>query len=615
MSDLKTSVFTVILASSLSLAPILDAHARKKSSSRSSSFSFSTSKSYSKPSWRSSSSTKSSASSSWGSSKSSYKTTSVTSTEKSTTSSQSKSGWGGSSSSSTATKPGTSSASSSHSTGSKAASTQSKSGWGGKSTSSSGAKSTGSKTNSTVKATSSAKSTQLAAKPNKKISQQKQADAFKRYKSEQQKFSRTPSTVGDLNGLKKKSPLYSQVAGKSNKRSDYWERRDKHYGSWKAPAHVYKGKSRYGLFDGLFLGFMLGSILTPDFSAFAYHHEDDPGMQEWLGDMEVLAQNDAELRQQLDILNTQVEKMRGAEKDPGYLPEGLSADIVMAPDVVMAGPSFRYCTGGKSGNYFLHGQLLETAAANQLNVELINTAGTIDNLGRMERNECDGALAQRTGFQAYAEQNPNGHFNFERVATPALEYAHMVCNKNSGVESVKGLKNKTLLIGDKESGTAQTWMDFVKTDAGYREVNTQYAGGFKALNKVYLGTADCMMYVASLNTELMKKANELGNKLALVPVNDWDFNNSEYAETETANQLEGMKDQSGEDMYMFDSIPNEQYPNIQSGFFSSSVKTLSVPMDMVVSLDWSEKNPDAYEKLMELLIQTQHAFDKAIQPN
>ena len=450
-----------------------------------------------------------------------------------------------------------------------------------------------------------ARQRRLAKTPTNHFSGAKQKSAYQRYQDRQQsKFRGKASSPGVNAAQTASSPIYKRAAGNIGQRSSsYWDRRDRFYGGWSTPGYVYGGAARYGMWDGMFLGFLLSNALSPSYSRMAYHHQNDPNVQEWMGQMETLAVENAEVRQQLDTLKAEMAKMNGVPVDPAYLPVGVDADLVLAPGVVAnLRPSFRLCTADKNGNYHRFGEIVRRAATTSINVEILNTAGSMENLENLENDRCDGAYVQRNAFTAYAERNPSGSYNFERVATPAREYAHMVCNRASGVDDVGDLIGKTLLVGEEGSGTEVTWADFVGMDNHYAEVNTRNLGGVRGLNEVANGEADCLLYVASLNTGLMQKANSLGDTLVMVPVNDWDFNDRKYG---GGKLFKGHLDQSGEPVYVFTDLPSGQYGNIQDGLFSSAVETLSVPVDMVASLDWRERNGDAYDAFIGALLESQ----------
>ena len=454
-----------------------------------------------------------------------------------------------------------------------------------------------------------ARQRRLARTPTNHFSSAKQQSAYQRYRSrEQSKFRGKAGSTAAGSAQTRSTPLHRKASNGIGARSgSYWDRRDRFYGGWQAPGYVYRGASSYGMWDGLFLGYMLSNAFSPSYQRMAHHHRNDPGMQEWMGQMEELAAENAEVRRQLDALKAGMANLSGEPVDPAYLPEGVDADLVMAPAVVAnLRPSFRLCTADQNGNYHRFGEFVRSAATSSINVELINTAGSMENLAYLEHDRCDGAYVQRNAFTAYAERNPAGSYGFERIASPALEYAHMVCNRSSGVDDVGDLIGKTLLIDEAGSGTEVTWADFVSSDDNYAAVNTRNLGGLAALNEVAMGEADCLLYVASLNTDIMQRANALGDQLVMVPVNDWDFNDRRHG---GGKLFKGHIDQSGEPVYVFRDLPSGQYGNIQDGLFSSAVETLTVPVDMVASLSWSERNGSAYDALIGAVLESQIRID------
>ena len=447
----------------------------------------------------------------------------------------------------------------------------------------------------------------FAQTPTNNFRSTRQQSAYRNYQSQHQsKFQgKTASTAGASTS----SPIYRNASRNSNQtRNDYWQRRDNFYGGWNTPNYVYMGAPRYGMFDGLFLGYMLGHAFTPHYSAFAYHHQRDPGMKQWMEEMEQQAADNAELRVQLASLQAEIAKLDGTPIDPSYLPPGVDPDMVMAPEIVQTlAPTFRLCTARPEGNYHRFAEIVQQSAGSGVLVELINTKGSMENLRLLEERKCDGAYVQRNAFGMYADRNPSGEFNFERVSTPAVEFAHMICNRNSGVDDVGDLIGKSLLIDAIGSGTEVTWSEFVTMDDNYKDVSTQTVGGTSALNQVAMGQADCMLFVASLNTQLLQRANNLGDDVVLVPVNDWDFNDKKYG---NGKLFQGLQDPSGEAVYVFLDIPDDQYPNIQDGLFFSEVETLTIPVDMVASLDWRSDNASAYDAFLGAVLDAQPTINQ-----
>ncbi|GAB6042494.1 TAXI family TRAP transporter solute-binding subunit [Endothiovibrio diazotrophicus] len=610
-------LIAALVAFSITVLPIHQADAKKYSSSSrsSSSFSFKSSKSYSRPKWDaakpsrySASKTTYSTKSGYGSGKPATSPTATKSTKPATNASTAKT-----TKIASPTKPSPPAPASKSSYGSKQATAKAtettRSGYAG--TKAAPQKPGNSAGSVGAKASSTAKTTRLASGATKHFSNKRQKEAYAKYREKYKtKFKGKADPAAAPPEEAAQSPIYRNASRRVYAGSDdYWDRRTRLYHGWNTPRYVFGGAPSYGIYDGMFLGYMLSHAGNSGYSSFAYHHWDEPGMREWRREMREEAERDAELRTQLDALENRVATMQGTPVDPSYLPRDIQPEMVMSPDVVDSiKPVYRLCTAGHDGNYYRFGEILRRKAQHHLAVDVVETAGSMENLAKMESGECDGAYVQRSAFLAYAGRHPEGHFDFERIGTPAREYAHMICNRKSDVDSVGDLIGKTLLTGAPGSGSELAWSDFVTMDDSYARVRTEPVGGATALDKVALGQADCMLFVASLNTELLKKADAQGERLVLIPVNDWDFNDKKYR---SGALFKGYVDQSGEEVYHFADIPGNQYEHIQDGLFSS-VETLIVPVDMISSLTWSKKDPQAYESLLSATLASTGEIDRLI---
>jgi hypothetical protein len=92
---------------------------------------------------------------------------------------------------------------------------------------------------------------------------------------------------------------------------------------------------RYGLFDTIFLAFMLDNIIKPQYGLMYYNHRYDPEMVLWRQTMDQQAANDPDLQYKLSVMDQQAAEMEasGVPVDPEYIPPD-AADISLAADVV-----------------------------------------------------------------------------------------------------------------------------------------------------------------------------------------------------------------------------------------------------------------------------------------
>ena len=99
-----------------------------------------------------------------------------------------------------------------------------------------------------------------------------------------------------------------------------------------------------------------------------------------------------------------------------------TAALLFSMQVSAAEPSLTLCTGGAKGNYFFSGMQIREQAKGALNVEVINTKGTWDNLQKMARGECDAAIIQGDGWSVWNARNKSASLDLERVDVLYKEY-------------------------------------------------------------------------------------------------------------------------------------------------------------------------------------------------
>ncbi len=119
--------------------------------------------------------------------------------------------------------------------------------------------------------------------------------------------------------------------------STYYYRRHTFYAyyGYTPPVYVYNMYPRYGIYDAVFLAFMLDNITKPEYSLMYYNHRNEEDMIRWRQEMDQLALNNAELRYKLSLLDQQTAALEGTPVDEEYIPPD-AADIALAADVVAA---------------------------------------------------------------------------------------------------------------------------------------------------------------------------------------------------------------------------------------------------------------------------------------
>ncbi|MDR3533090.1 MAG: DUF2491 family protein [Rhodopila sp.] len=99
---------------------------------------------------------------------------------------------------------------------------------------------------------------------------------------------------------------------------------------WSAPSYAITAPGRFGIWDGLFLWFLLDHLSQPGYGAFFYNHQSNPGYQQWRAQADQVAANDPQVRQNLHALDQKVAEQQGQPRDPNYLPPDVPAEVATA---------------------------------------------------------------------------------------------------------------------------------------------------------------------------------------------------------------------------------------------------------------------------------------------
>ncbi|ALJ37684.1 MULTISPECIES: DUF2491 family protein [Azospirillum] len=118
------------------------------------------------------------------------------------------------------------------------------------------------------------------------------------------------------------------------------------YGGWRAPGWASGGRSSFGLWNGLFLWFLLDNLSRPGYADWFHNHQGDPGYAEWRAEAERRAQDDPDLRRRLDDLDTRLRAQEDRPRDPNYLPPDIPRDVAQAAPETPSAPEGSSGGGG-----------------------------------------------------------------------------------------------------------------------------------------------------------------------------------------------------------------------------------------------------------------------------
>ena len=270
-------------------------------------------------------------------------------------------------------------------------------------------------------------------------------ESLKAYQSEQSKF-KEPAYKVDQSKFES-NPLYQK--GKVYSGFDYnthYNNRNNYYKSqgYQPPPYAYNAAPSFGMFDTLFLFWMLDHMSNKSAAATAYNHSDDPGYKKWRQEAENLSKDNADLKTKLNELDKQVNSMAGTPKDPGYLPKGVPPDVALAAGVLAAKkpekPPLKLATGQEGGWYYKFGDIFKKDAEG-LNVKLLPSPGSIDNFKMLIDGKADLGIVQSDALALMEKKMPGKKLISEQTSL-FNEYLQLVANKDSGVKSIRDLDPK-----------------------------------------------------------------------------------------------------------------------------------------------------------------------------
>jgi TRAP-type uncharacterized transport system substrate-binding protein len=272
-------------------------------------------------------------------------------------------------------------------------------------------------------------------------------------------------------------------------------------------------------------------------------------------------------------------------------------------------PTAKLCTGARDGNYDFSGIQIAQQAKGAVDVVVVNTQGSLDNLAKLDKGDCDAAIVQSDAYGVYLKQNARSALNIEKGRVLYQEYMHFICNTDAKLSKITQLsKANTILVGPLGGGTSTTWESFKIADPRrYDAIPTLPIGGLRAVNIVQEGSeAQCMLFVTGLKSGQINEANQVAvnskGRLALIAADDSD--------------LPKVKDPKGKPIYSKATIPSGTYPGgLQpSSLMGSSVDTIAVDAVFVTNANFINGNEQAYNVLLRAVNSAVPAIKNRVEP-
>ncbi|MBV5347814.1 hypothetical protein JZU46_06335 [bacterium] len=450
------------------------------------------------------------------------------------------------------------------------------------------------------------------------IKQDKAVKAKEAMVADTNKYTVKPQVYDSKSALPKdvqSNPLYTQARVRSTdnyntfvvNKTNYYTRHNF------VPEPYMYTHSSYSGYNGIMFYMALNSMSNVAMLSTLYNHSGQPGYTQWREEANRQAETNADLKAKLAEMDAKLANMTG-EKNPKYLPPDMPADVALANEALVVADKddtkFILGTGIEKGNYCKAGHMLKDEAKGSIDVVVVNSEGTLNNLNLFAAGKIDGFIGQKDGIDSYSLINPELVDKMKARWVPLYkEPFHMIVNRDSNVKDITDLtEENTVYVGRKGSGSSNSWARIVaQSPEKYKNIKVLYMNEDIALKKVAESSKAVMLYVTGLNSGLVATAEKLTEagttKYKLVKITD--------------ESLLKIKDVDGLPLYSGITIPKNIYPNLQKGwFFKHKVPTIAGEAVLVVSDKWiAENGEEALADLSEAVTVMQPKIYEAVNGN
>ncbi len=245
----------------------------------------------------------------------------------------------------------------------------------------------------------------------------------------------------------------------------------------------------------------------------------------------------------------------------------------------------RLCTAQPTGTYALVGaEIHDAASALGLEVELVASEGSMDNLSRLASGRCDAAIIQADAYLLYQQVAQGSRVDVDDPLSLYDEVAHLVCHERAGIESLSGLVGAepavAVAVGDPGSGSALTWGAFATIDPSYAEIAQDDLGGAAALDAVGSGgPIGCLFHVAAPGSPWLREDVSGTGGLRMVPIDGRGLAGASIG---------------GVAVYAGAEVGPDTYPALLP---AGPVRTVAVRAVLVTLAVWAEANAGARDRL------------------
>ncbi len=255
--------------------------------------------------------------------------------------------------------------------------------------------------------------------------------------------------------------------------------------------------------------------------------------------------------------------------------------------------TLRLCTGSPGKTYIKVGEklaeLAERLTMGGLEIEVLPSKGSIDNLNRTLAGECDAFVAQGDAVAFFASAVDRTIADkVEIMGELYKELGLLLCRRGSGIDDLDEVGSRTVAAGSMGSGSLATIL-VLQTIAPdlYGDIKVYPANGFEGALAVLEGKAECVFDVIAPQSDLIRALNDnerTGAQLYFAEIDNDDLEDFEIG---------------GKQIYRIVTFDDELYGNLST---FGDPETLAIAAVLGVSKTFLEANPEARSALAMLLL-------------
>lgn len=364
---------------------------------------------------------------------------------------------------------------------------------------------------------------------------------------------------------------------------DTWESRNRYYQSH-PPVIVNGGSNSFGMLSGMFLYSLLNNAASA--GEYAFNHQHDEDYLKWRAEADRLAQNNAELRAQLNKMDQAKQAKGNAQPNPDWLPDGVPAAAVLSDKALKSSqPDFNVCVGSEAGPYYKVAQTyMLPAVVDWVNLNPVITKGTPDILEKIASGNCDAGFIQ--GDAVFDKDK------LDVVFKPFLEAGHLACSIKAKGTSINDITGQSVWI-PKNSGSRMTWDRLVGFNPEYGKIIAKDSVNYEDAILKAIQTQSCLFYMAAPHASSLDRLIDRKD-LKLMVIND--------------ERL--LKD----GVYQARTLSSSDYNRtIKDHFFSDGyIQTVVAPATFVMSNAWKSTHAELAAKMSLKLADIENQLKQAV---